>query len=55
MPFPIHPDAQARWNMLTHVVASQANQATTEPNPTVRRGDLPPAASTGSQAKPAGR
>lgn len=55
MPFPMHPDAQARWNMLTHVVASQATQSSTATSPSGRRGEVSSAASAGSQAKPAGR
>lgn|GEM_PF-1859734 len=54
MPFPTHPDAQARWDMLTHVAASQADESSTDPDPPGRRGELASAVSAGSQAKPVG-
>ena len=54
MPFATHPDAQARWNMLTHVAASQADESSTEPDPPGCRGELASAVSAGSQAKAAG-
>lgn len=51
--FPLHPDAQARLDMLSNVPSSETDDVSSEPDPSGRRGELASAASLATQAKPA--